>query len=276
MSNTTQAITRIEEITLEINAKLDFIQKESVSVGSLLKEAKEEMTEQNKTYAEFLVYCSDEFNIGKAQVSKLMKVASVFHDDTRFNGVAMRVLYTLACNATDEQMERAADFAANGSLNTAIVNQLLNPQPTKVEPVEEALTAKEVDELQEGIDAAIGNIPERATVKVTEATKEDTSGIANELQEVRLALEAANNLIKELQSATVKHNTSYEMPMLPQFKNSCPCAVLGLSQDESTKITAIKKAFRDLIKCGYGSGHKAFDLLATAKDTLLANIEAAK
>lgn len=273
MSNTTQAVTRIEEITLEINSKLDFIQKESVSVGSLLKEAKEEMTEQNKTYAEFLAYCSDEFNIGKAQVSKLMKVASVFHDDTRFTGVAMRVLYTLACNATDEQMERAADFAATGSLNTAIVNQLLNPQPAKVEQVAEVLTDKEDTELQDSITDAINNVPERVTKEPqATVTTEDTSVLANELQEVRLALEAANNLIKELQSATVKHNTSYEMPMLPQFKNSCPCAVLGLSQDESTKITAIKKAFRELIKCGYGSGHKAFDLLATAKDTLLANI----
>ena len=64
--------------------------------------------------------------------------------------------------------------------------------------------------------------------------------------------------------------------MLPQFTNACPYAVLGLGQVEAKQITKVKKAFRELIKCGYGQGHDAFELLTKAKDQLLKDIEAAK
>ncbi len=100
----TKVITRIEEIVEEISTKLDVIQKESVCVGSLLIEAKEELTESGKKYADFIEWCGLNFNIGKAQASKLMKVATVFSEDKRFKGVAMRVLYALAVNASPEQL----------------------------------------------------------------------------------------------------------------------------------------------------------------------------
>ncbi|QZI86106.1 hypothetical protein PODOV006v2_p0012 [Vibrio phage 15E36.1] len=284
----TTIITRIDEIVVEINNKLDVIQKESVSVGKLLIEAKLDMTENGKKYSDFIEWCGLNFNIGKAQASKLMKVATVFEDDERFNGVAMRVLYSLSCNATPEQMDRAADFAASGTLNSAVLNQLLNPVAVvQKEPEAPAQTPEADEKAQKAIEEAINNVQERAEPQdfdAEEVSQSETStlddaekeGLTSEIQELRKALTAANELIKNLQGEKVQHNTAKEMPMLPQFKNACPYAVLGLGQLEAKKITVVKKAFRELIKCGYGKGHEAFELLTKAKDALLADIEAAK
>lgn len=274
------AITRIEEIVLEISTKLDVIQKESVCVGTLLIEAKEELTEKGGTYAQFIEWCGLNFSIGKAQASKLMKVATVFSEDKRFTGVAMRVLYSLACNATPEQMDRAAEFAANDSLDSAVLNQLLNPKP-EVKKVVELVesTLEEITEQQKELDSVLNNVPAREVIDnpvIDLSSTEEKKELTGEIQELRKALEAANSLIKELTNSKVKHNDSKLMPMLPQFHNACPYAVLGLGQVEVKKITVVKKAFRELIKCGYGAGHEAFELLTGAKDKLLKDIEEAK
>lgn len=278
--------TRIEEIVEEISTKLDVIQKESVCVGSLLIEAKEELTESGKKYSDFIEWCGVNFNIGKAQASKLMKVATVFKDDERFKGVAMRVLYSLACNATPEQMDRAACFAESGSLNSAVLNQLLNPVPVKVvEDTPPFKTEEEESEQLKEIADAIDNVAKgnksieqqmQDFDKVQEASHCETEGLTNEIKELRKALSAANDLIKAMTAEKVKHNTTKEMPMLPQFNSAFPYAVLGLGVEEASNITSVKKAFRELIKCGYGKGHKAFELLTAAKDTILDEIEANK
>ena len=268
------AITRIEEITQEINIKLETIQTESIQVGLLLKEAKEEFTESDKSYADFIEYCGNEFSIGKAQASKLMKVASVFAEDSRFNGVAMRVLYALATGANDDQMERAAAFAENGSLTTAICNQLLNPKPTAQVVTDKVITTpEEVLEQSKELTAVLENIP--VIERTIEAPLVDAQAFT-EIQELKLALEAANEIIKNFQLSKTTHNKVKDMPLLPQFKNSCAYAVLGLGKEESLKITLVKKAFRELIKCGYGEGHEAFSILTSAKDSLLESIELAK
>ncbi|CAM0028370.1 hypothetical protein VPHD530_0019 [Vibrio phage D530] len=273
-------ITRIDEIVIEINTKLDVIQKESVHVGHLLIEAKDDMMGNGKKYADFIEWCGLNFNIGKAQASKLMKVATVFSDDDRFKGVAMRVLYSLACNATPEQMDKAAEFAENGSLNSAVVNQLLNPAPViQKEPETPAQAPEVIAEQQAEIEQALANVKplETPDVEVSQCEtlpNEEKEGLLNEVQELRKALEAANELIKNMQTEKVTHNASKEMPMLPQFSNACPYAVLGLGQAEAKQKTKVAKAFRELIKCGYGKGHEAFDILTKAKDQLLADIEA--
>lgn len=298
----TKVVTRIQEITIEINNKLDIIQLESVAVGTLLKEALEVLKEEGKKQADFLEYCKQEFSIGKAQAYKLMKVAEVFAEDGRFKGVAMRVLYALATQANDEQMERAAEFAANGSLNTAIVNQLLNPEPPKQDDKqqeqqeqEEQQASKEADKAQKAIDEALDNVSQRETEddipfdtsvdgqmqrndaeqESNEPNKESVNAdLMAEVRELRAALQAANELIANMKED--KETARPVAPMLPQFKNACPYAVLGLGQVESKKITVVKKAFRELIKCGYGKGHEAFELLTKAKDQLIEDIEAAK
>lgn len=300
----TKVISRMQEITIEINSKLDVIQKESVSVGSLLKEALQCLKDEGKKQADFLEYCKNEFSIGKAQAYKLMKVAEVFEDDARFKGVAMRVLYTLATTATDEQMEKAAEFAASGTLNTAVVNQLLYPEaPQAPAPTPAPETTEEAEEKQEEANQSLNNLPEvadlpkqeqeddipfdmgdapaaPATSVEAQMTKHDAmqeanvSGLESEISELRAALEAANELIKSLQADKVTAKPA--APMLPQFKNACYYARLGLGQIEARDAAKVRKAFRELIKCGYGDGHDAFKLLTEAKDALLEEIKAAK
>lgn len=266
--------TRLMEIVAEVNSKLDTIQQESVSVGTLLIEAKEEMQEQGQKYADFVAFCRDEFNIGKAQASKLMKVATVFKDDTRFTGVAMRVLYALAVDATPEEMDKAADFAASGTLSSAVVNQLLHPVPVKQEEPK-APQESDSEALDSELHAALSlaNVPEReerhGLSKDDDEIQEETSQLSEEIAELRGALQAANELIKTLQTEKVTRTKASNAPTLPQFKSKCSYAVLGLSKEQASKASAIKKAFREIIKCGYGDGHEAFDLLTSAKDVLL-------
>lgn len=271
--------TRIEEIVLEITTKLDVIQKESICVGSLLIEAKEELQEKGGKYADFIDWCGVNFNIGKAQASKLMRVANFFKEDKRFVGVAMRVLYALACNATPDQLDRAAVFADSGTLSSAVVEQLLNPKAPEQEKPEEP-KEEEVKESNKAIEDALNNVPIKDNSYDVPFSTEDLpstdkeGNLLLEVQELRGALAEANKLITELSNAKVKHNQSAKAPFLPQFKSACPYAVLGLGQLESKKITKVRSAFREIIKCGYGEGHEAFDLLVKAKDQLIADIDA--
>ena len=274
--------TRLMEIVGEVNTKLETIQQESVEVGLLLIEAKEELKEQGGSYAEFIEFCRNEFNISKAQASKLMKVASVFADDKRFQGVAMRVLYALACDATEDELDKAAEFAASGTLNTAVVNQLLNPVAVKQsEPKAAEDTPETAREKELSAAVSLANVPERSTsaspamVAPYGETQEDEQVLLSaEIQELRGALDAANTLIKELTAAQTTRSKASNAPILPQFKSKCAYAVLGLTVEQSTKPTAIKKAFREIIKCGYGSGHEVFEVLTKAKDDLLSALEA--
>lgn len=265
--------TYLMQITKEINAKLDVIHTESLSVGKLLIEARGEI----EKYQDFIQYCRDEFSIGKAQASKLMKVATVFKEDNRFQGVAMRVLYNLACEATPEEMDRAAEFAANGDLNSTTLQHLLNPTPVKaVEPV--AVPVNDDDALHSELAAAlaIANIPEKqADVFQCETeSPEEVESLSAEIKELRGALEAANQLIKELKDSQVVRTKASNAPLLPQFKSKCSYAVLGLTLEQSEKPSAIKKAFREIIKCGYGDGHEAFEVLTNAKNALIEALEA--
>ena len=279
-------ITRMQEITIEINSKLDNIQNDSLSIGKLLSEAKEEILGNGGSAKEFLAYCATEFSLSKSQAYKLVKVSEVFADDHRFKGVAMRVLYSLASNGTPEHMDTAARFAENDSLTMAIVNEILGLVPK--EPVKEQeapkVTPEVKSEQQAAIDEALNNVPTVDTPAVQQSAPVDDNespweegeknSLSSEIAELRGALQAANEMIKSLQAEKVTHNKAASVPMLPQFKSKCAYAVLGLSEIESKQKTKIKSSFRAFIKCGYGDGHQAFDALTTAKDTLLEAIEA--
>lgn len=286
----TQAITRIQEITAAIKLKLDNIQSETQEVGALLKEVLEEFKTQGKNQADFLDYCKGEFAIGKAQAYKLIAIFETFGEDSRFKGVSMRVLYTLASTATKEQVDRAAEFAATGSLTTSIVNELLNPTPLKVDtpPTTEGggvseETQNRLADIQAALDAQNAEA-EKALVLKTEQVKEADSASMQSLQAsldsqsetikaLTEELGKANQLIKELSAPS---RAKISAPYLPQFNHACPNVVLGLSEAEGQQVTKVKKAFRELIKCGYGEGHEAFSQLTAAKDALLAAIEASK
>lgn len=283
----TQAITRIQEITAAIKLKLDNIQSETQEVGALLKEVLEEFKAQGKNQAAFLDYCKDEFAIGKAQAYKLIAIYETFGEDSRFKGVSMRVLYTLASIATKEQVDRAAEFAATGSLTTSIVNELLNPTPIKqeLEPKKEGEEVSEeakqrLADIQAALDAQNTATEEALKLKAEEIKASDSASMqalqasldsqSETIKQLTEELGKANAMIKEL---TAPSRAKASAPYLPQFNHTCPNVVLGLSEAEGQQVTKVKKAFRELIKCGYGEGHEAFSQLTAAKDALLAAIE---
>ena len=125
-------------------------------------------------------------------------------------------------------------------------------------------------------EPASQELPEQEVSRRETLDSSAQEGFTNEIQELRKALSAANEMIKTISDDKVKHNTAKTMPALPQFKSKCSYAVLGLSTEDSLKKAKVSKAFRDLIKCGYGAGHESFELLTAAKDTLLDVIEKAE
>lgn len=269
-------VTRMEELVLEIAQALDNIQIESVKVGMLLTEANTEFKEQGKKSSDFLQWAFDNFSIRKAQAYKLMTVAEHFGTDDRFSGVSMRVLYALATQANEDELNKAAELASTGSLTTTTLNLLLNPEPKQ--PLAPAIDSskkageeslKNVPEAPEG--APSGVMQASMTPETTGAgtvTGEQLQAQEEEVVSLRKQVDELLKQLKAMTDAQVQHN-KHSAPSLPQFKHKLPHVVLGLSEDDAKSATKIKAAFRDLIKCGYGNGHSDFEKLVAAKDTLL-------
>lgn len=277
-----------EAATAEIKAHLETIGASYLKVGSLLNELRGDFENQR----DFLAYVEAEFGIKKAQCYNLMNVARCFDGDERFKGVAMRVMLALIPFADDGAiMDKAAELAANGELDTKAVNALVLPsKPVKAEsnqsqaetikaaekaaPVEsEALQSVPQEEAPESDESAPWEAApattEAAAPKLDNAENTENAAMASLLAQIKTLTEqltAANDRIAELTSA--RETKKSAAPMLPQFKSSCFYARLGLSAEEATKKTAVNKARRELVKLGYGEGHEAWALIFEAVEEL--------
>lgn len=281
-----------EAATAEIKQHLDNIGTSYIKVGSLLNELRGDFEGQK----DFLAYVESEFGIKKAQCYKLMSVARIFEGDERFKGVAMRVMLALVPFADENIiMEKAAELAADGKLDTNAVNALLEPkkepkaetvQPkaAPVKPQENAIEAVESQETQapQAVPPASEpdtdesapweeeskpEAPKAAPLDNTANTENAAiSGLLAQIKALTEQLQAANDRIASLTSA--RESKKAAAPMLPQFKSSCFYARLGLSAEEATKKTAVNKARRELVKLGYGEGHEAWALISEAVEEL--------
>lgn len=281
-----------EAATAEIKQHLDNIGTSYIKVGACLNELRGDFEGQK----EFLAYVEAEFAIKKAQCYKLMSVARVFEGDDRFKGVAMRVMLALVPFADENIiMEKAAELAADGKLDTNAVNALIDPKKeTKAEtvqskaeavkPQENATEAAESQEMQapqvvppasekeadESAPWEEESKPEAPKVAPLDNTANtENAAMASLLAQIKALteqLQAANDRIASLSSA--RESKKAAAPMLPQFKSSCFYARLGLSAEEATKKTAVNKARRELVKLGYGEGHEAWPLISEAVEEL--------
>lgn len=281
-----------EAATAEIKQHLDNIGTSYILVGACLNELRGDFEGQK----DFLAYVESEFGIKKAQCYKLMSVARVFEGDDRFKGVAMRVMLALVPFADENIiMEKAAELAADGKLDTNAVNALIEPkkepksetvQPKSgaVKPQENATEAAESQELQ--APQEVPPVSEPDTEESTPCEEESKpeapkaapldntantenaamSGLLAQIKALTEQLQAANDRIAALTSA--RESKKAAAPMLPQFKSSCFYARLGLSAEEATKKTAVNKARRELVKLGYGEGHEAWALISEAVEEL--------
>lgn len=281
-----------EAATVEIKAHLDTIGTAYLKVGSLLNELRGDFENQR----DFLSYVEAEFSIKKAQCYNLMNVARCFDGDERFKGVAMRVLLALIPFADESAiMEKAAELAANGELDTKAVNALVSPsKPSKPEASQSqqeapkasesaAQEAQEPQSVPQEDTASTGDnsapwddepeeapkAPEIKAAPLDNAATADNAaraGLLDQIKRLSEQLEAANNRIAELTST--RETKKAAAPMLPQFKSKCFYARLGLSAEEAEKKTAVNKAKRELVKLGYGEGHEAWELIQEAVTAL--------
>lgn len=281
-----------EAATAEIKQHLDNIGTSYIKVGACLNELRGDFEGQK----DFLAYVESEFGIKKAQCYKLMSVARVFEGDERFKGVAMRVMLALVPFADENIiMEKAAELAAAGKLDTNAVNALIEPKKEiktetvqskaeAVKPQENATEAAESQEMQapqvvppaseqeadESAPWEEGSKPEAPKAAPLDNTANtENAAIAGLLAQIKALteqLQAANDRIASLSSA--RESKKAAAPMLPQFKSSCFYARLGLSAEEATKKTAVNKARRELVKLGYGEGHEAWPLISEAVEEL--------
>ncbi len=281
-----------EAATAEIKQHLDNIGTSYIKVGACLNELRGDFEGQK----EFLAYVEAEFAIKKAQCYKLMSVARVFEGDDRFKGVAMRVMLALVPFADENIiMEKAAELAAAGKLDTNAVNALIEPKKepksetvqSKAEPVkpqENATAAAESQETQapqevppasESDDDKSAPWEEESKPEAPKAAPLDNTantenaamtGLLAQIKALTEQLQAANDRIAALTSA--RESKKAAAPMLPQFKSKCFYARLGLSAEEATKKTAVNKARRELVKLGYGEGHEAWASISEAVEEL--------
>lgn len=281
-----------EATTAEIKQHLDNIGTAYIKVGACLNELRGDFEGQK----DFLAYVESEFGIKKAQCYKLMSVARVFEGDERFKGVAMRVMLALVPFADENIiMEKAAELAADGKLDTNAVNALtepkkepkpetVQPKAAPVKPQEDAIGAVESQETQAPQAVPPASEPdtdesapweEESKPEAPKAAPLDTTvntenaamaGLLAQIKALTDQLQAANDRIAALTSA--RESKKAAAPMLPQFKSSCFYARLGLSAEEATKKTAVNKARRELVKLGYGEGHEAWTLISEAVEEL--------
>ena len=288
-------LTLRETVVVEIRQHLENIGATYIRVGSLLNEVRGDFEGQK----DFLAWVEVEFSIKKAQCYNLMNVAKTFEGNEAFKSVAMRVMLALVPHADNmEVMEKAAEMATAGTLDTAAVNELTG-KPAK--PVGTPVVAgiEQAKAAQEGAEAApqaLQTVPAPAdtdeeddsapfdlTVSATvahSAPVEPSQPVAlpNEENERTNALLATikqlNETIAEMQ-ATINARTSERearksaAPMLSQFKSKCMYARLGLSAEDAEKKTAVKKAQRELVKAGYGEGHDAWSFITEAVTSLI-------
>lgn len=277
-----------DQVAAEIITLLDNIGSTYIKVGSLLAEAREDFENQK----EFLEWADDTFGIKKTQCYNLISLSRTFSTRKEFHGVAMRVLLMLVPFADDgELMDRAADLANVGELDTAACNQLLGkPAKGAVSPaiaaVKQALAAQQAT--QEADDKAREVTPapapvadseempwqadenmEAAPVTVTAAPaipEAINEGLLAELRKLREDNAAMHARILEL--TATRETKKASAPMLPQFKSKCMYARLGLSAEEGESKTAVNKAKRELVKLGYGEGHEAWAKIQEAVEAL--------
>ena len=280
-----------DQVAAEIIALLDNIGTNYLKIGALLAEGKEDFDNQK----DFLEWADDTFGIKKAQCYNLMNISRVFSSRKEFSGVAMRVLLQLTPFADDgELMDKAADLAAVGELDTAACNQLLGkPAKGAVSPalaaVKQALAAQQATQEADSQARAVAAPPAFAApygVADSEApfdTEEAAApapaptvapsipdaineGLLAELKKLREDNAAMHARILEL--TATRETKKASAPMLPQFKSKCMYARLGLSVEQSMSLSAVNKAKRELVKLGYGEGHEAWPLIQEAVEAL--------
>lgn len=278
-------LTLREQVKIEVLELLDVEMSTTFKIGKLLNEVKPDFEKG----ADFLAWCKTELSLGKASVFNYLKIHNTFGNSEVFANLSMRVLRTMASFKEFELIQDKCEAMAEaGKLDSKTLGDIIE----SLKPVKEV---ENIKPQSEGLAKAIINhepttdlpedeeteeeddIPFDTSVAVSLLTQDkptrDTSSFTNmdkedDVDEERSnLLEIIKELREELREAREKTERSSKVsnaPMLPQFKNPCYYARLGLSQSESKETKRVKGAYRELVKLGYGEGHQAHDSIKEA------------
>lgn len=280
-----------EQAAIEVPKMLEEKGKLTFAIASIIDELKGDFDNSN----EFLAFCKDKLGLGKASVYNYLKLHGTFGSKPEFSKVATRVLNELSrYKNLKDIIDEAEVLALDGKLDTKAAMKLiddnelkLNPPATEQEdepeipeqstknesetdlPDDTDLPWKESDEEPETPSNTVVQ-PTVAPEKSNTLDKEDdTAELHKQIERLLEQLETANKTIANMQATSNRDVKVASAPMLPQFSNACYYARLGLSQSESSDKSRVKKAFRELVKLGYGEGHEAFPRLKEAMESLI-------
>lgn len=261
------------QLTQEVQDKLQLVAVNKMELGGLLLSLSDEFKEAGATNDEFLKYCKNTFSLSKSQIYDLMKAHKfvqsypVFKDTAAFN-----VLRLSKCKDQDI-IDKAAEFAANGSLTNAVLMNLIDPEPTGKSEEQEAAEKQLDDKVNAALESLGTKEPEASKEQDPKKTVNSSDEeLIQQNKELRGLITTLKEQIEKLTEEKEKSKYEKNLPTLPQFNSEHAYVVLGLAKEDSEKVTYIKKAYRELIKLGYGEGHEAFSKLTGAKDSLLAAI----
>lgn len=271
---------RLAEIAEEVKAAQQTAAEAAIQIGGLLTEARGEFEKQ----AEFLAWAKAELGYGKTFAYRLMKIHAEFKDADDLHGMSLRALHAL----TGISEEGKAAVLSLASSNKASGK----PAPTEAEvkghdttPEAPAAPAQATQGEEGGEDTGEQLQADDAAPWATGAKDLDTPAAPaapaapSQSEEVQRLYDIIEGLREDLAKAREASDTGRKAkasaPMLPQFRNDCYAARLGLSEAQAADPAKVKRALRDLVRLGYNSKHEAYPLLAEAADSLQDTAKAA-
>lgn len=266
-----EAPTRLHEIEATIQSLNETAATALLSIGQLLSEARAEF-DNSKDYIEWAFY---RFGYKKAYTYRLKKVGESFAQDDVLAGQSVAVLHKLAAMPEEVKAE-ARDAVQDGeTLTAASVQRTAEAEESKVAAAAPESAKENAGDSGAPWDESTGSaeptgqpleaVPDSADPETAEP--EAASDESKTVVELRAMIRDLQDQLAEAQGGNSQPKAS-TAPHLPQFDSACMYARLGLSAEQASDDKAIRKAFRALVKAGYGSHHEDHAKLVEAREAL--------
>ncbi len=268
------ATNRLDEIVQEVRAAQESIASAAIRIGALLIEARDEFESQS----EFLKWAKENVGYGKTMAFRLMKLHRELGDTEAVSDMSLIALHTLT-GIDEESKAKVVDMAqarkeAGESAPTADEVKAVAAESAPSTPVDndeeagDGIASAAGEPAPWAADAPQASKPDDAPAPMPASTGEDVQALYDLIETLRAELAEARK------GAADKGGKS-KAPMLPQFRNDCYAARLGLSEAQAADPAKVKRALRDLVRAGYNSQHEAYAALAEAADALTTQAQAA-
>lgn len=284
-----EPLTLREQVLNNVKALLERESETAFDIARNLHDVKQDFEKAG----EFIDWCKQELMIGKAQVYHYLKIHTVFGSEPAFRGVPYYVLRALCYfDKYDYIQERVHALALAKELDKHTATELMQSvEPAKPEPVEKPAPAKGQAEGSGFEDVPVQSTPLPAPIIDADTSEDEapwesdasttqvqlTNEVAESSELARLTaqierltdqLADANRTIADLSQRTERSNNQRHAPELPQFKSQCLYARLGLGQLESEDHAKVRKAYRELVRVGYGESHPSHEDIKQAFEYL--------